>query len=148
MTPAEYDEYVWSKIDPKIMQRGPVAILDWAILKLNSEAGELAGLLSRRDYHERDVDEKEFCFEDGDCQFYVSVIALVLGYSTQTIMEMNVAKLNDRGDYANYLQQKMEAEKPENPYADVIADLERTLRRYYDLAGKDSGEIDPAESSP
>lgn len=144
----EYDAFVWEKIDPKVKALGPIGILQWGITKLNSEAGELAALIAQRDYHGHAVEDSKFAYEDGDSGFMVSVIAQALGYSTQHILEMNMAKLTQRGDYANYLREKMATTPTENPYAEVITGLERTLRRFYDLAGKDTGELDPAESTP
>jgi NTP pyrophosphatase (non-canonical NTP hydrolase) len=140
---SEYDAFVLDMIDPKVKELGPVGILFWGITKLNSEAGELAGALARREYHQREVDEREFVFEDGDCLFYVSVIAQALGYSTQHVLDSNVAKLTERGNYANYLSEKMAAEKPVAYTPQEQALIDAVLR-----AVRDSGELDPAESSP
>jgi hypothetical protein len=146
MTPAEYDDFVWSRVDPKIMQRGAQAILAWAAHKAASEAGEVNGEIAKRDYHERDVSETVIAYEWGDVLYYVSAGAQALGLSLYSIMEMNVAKLTDRGDYANYLRQKMEATPRDGAYDEVIANLETTLRRYKDLAGAHIGEQGPAET--
>lgn len=137
MTPAEYDDFVWSRVDPKIMQRGAQAILAWAAHKAASEAGEVNGEIAKRDYHERDVSETVIAYEWGDVLYYVSAGAQALGLSLNTVMEMNVSKLTDRGDYANYLRQKMEAEapQPQHPESKAAAIVEMhkdAIRAIYD----------------
>jgi hypothetical protein len=69
--------------------------------------------------------------------YYVSAGAQALGLSLNTVMEMNVSKLTDRGDYANYLRQKMEAEapQPQHPESKAAAIVEMhkdAIRAIYD----------------
>jgi hypothetical protein len=99
----EYDRYVLSKLDPRVLQRGPLAVLGYAIAKLNSEAGELSSLWAKREYHEADIPEAEFVLEAGDCQFYTTLVWWALGLTTRFGMALNRQKLDARGDYAAWL---------------------------------------------
>lgn len=151
MTPAEYDDFVWSKLDPKVKEGGDIAVLHWSGLKLASESGEFAGEIVKRDFHQRPVNEMVLIYELGDALYPIATGARALGVSLQTVMEMNVAKLTERGDYANYLRQKMEqsGSGPTSEVQDVIDALQATARQIIDRwpEPQDAGELDPAESS-
>lgn len=151
MTPAEYDDFVWSKLDPKVKEGGDIAVLHWSGLKMSTETGEFNGEIVKRDFHQREVSELALMYELGDALYPISTAAHALGVSLDTIMQMNVAKLTERGDYANYLRQKMEqsGSGPVSEVQDVIDALQATARRIIDRwpEPQDSGELDPAESS-
>jgi NTP pyrophosphatase (non-canonical NTP hydrolase) len=69
--------------------------LDYLILGLASEAGEVAG---KRKKHIRDggVDVVSIIDEIGDCMWYIARIADELDFSMEEVLQRNWAKLKDR----------------------------------------------------
>ena len=69
--------------------------IDYLILGLASEAGEVAG---KRKKHIRDggVDVVSIIDEIGDCMWYIARIADELGFSMEEVLQRNWAKLKDR----------------------------------------------------
>lgn len=73
--------------------------LEYVVLGLTNEAGEVAGVLKK---HIRDgnVSDQEFASkmrkELGDCLWYLSMCASELGMSLDVIAEENIDKLLDR----------------------------------------------------
>ena len=113
----EYDAFVWSKLDPKVKALGPVGVRQWAMAKIAEEYGELSKL-DVRHMHGYDIDQAERWKETGDLEFAVSVLCQSMGLSTEFIMQRNIVKLSERGDYATYLADKTledrtEKERPE-----------------------------------
>ncbi len=71
--------------------------LEYLILKLNGESGEVAELLGKaiRDDNWKNFNEN-IAKELGDVLWYTSSIAMYLGYDLDYIAELNITKLQDR----------------------------------------------------
>lgn len=69
--------------------------LDYAILGLASEAGELAGKY-KKFLRDGVLDEKAFKHEIGDCIWYIALLATLLNAPLSEIAQQNLDKLADR----------------------------------------------------
>ena len=69
--------------------------LDYMILGLASEAGEVAGN-RKKEIRDGDIDSQTLAHEAADCLWYVAGIAQVLGVSLEDLAQANLAKLADR----------------------------------------------------
>lgn len=65
-------------------------------LGLTGEAGEFADLMKKHHGHGHDLDRPKAAKELGDVLWYLAVLADSLGYSLDTIAQMNVEKLKAR----------------------------------------------------
>lgn len=96
MTMGKYDR-VAAMTDKHTICLGPVPYL---VMGLASEAGELAGKIKKVfrdqsgdfDYQQREV----IAYELGDCLWYLTRLANVMGYDLETIATMNARKLESR----------------------------------------------------
>lgn len=68
--------------------------LEWAILGLNSEAGEVADILIKEKYF--DQDPSGLVDELGDCLHYLLAICHLTGISWESVIEANLQKSKDR----------------------------------------------------
>ena len=72
----------------------------YPLLKITAEAAEILDKVSkvefRNDTSKGPITEEWLLKEAGDCLWYVSEIATILGVSLETVAEMNIAKLRDR----------------------------------------------------
>lgn len=66
------------------------------VLGVMTEAGELANPVKKRIGYGQSLDVANMIEEIGDCLFYLTGLADVLGYSLQEIMERNQSKLRRR----------------------------------------------------
>lgn len=68
------------------------------LLGLNEEAGEAAGKLKKFMRGDRDWAEtvKLIIYELGDQTWYIALVASLLGFTLQEVMEINMNKLRDR----------------------------------------------------
>ncbi|MGY0013268.1 nucleoside triphosphate pyrophosphohydrolase family protein [Bacillus anthracis] len=80
----------WNKEGLKTERMANVA------LGLAGEAGEVADLIKKTNYHGHTIERKELIKELGDILYYVSVGAHELGYTLQEIAEININKLAKR----------------------------------------------------
>lgn len=71
------------------------AMLQHAVLGLNSEAGEVAGIY-QKEFQGHPVDTNRVIKELGDCLWMIAEAATALGISLSYIMEDNIAKLKAR----------------------------------------------------
>lgn len=75
-------------------------MLVWNAIGLAGEAGEVADTLKKAIFHKHGLNLLETRLklkkELGDVLWYVAVLSTVLGYSLDTIMELNIAKLRQR----------------------------------------------------
>lgn len=78
-----------------------------SVIGINAEGGELATQLQRWLYYGKPLDETNVKEELGDLLWYIAEACNAMGYSLETIMEANIAKLKIR--------------YPEK-YTDVLAD--------------------------
>ncbi|QSQ14068.1 nucleoside triphosphate pyrophosphohydrolase family protein [Myxococcus landrumensis] len=65
-------------------------------LGLTGEAGECADLVKKHVGHGHALDKEKAAKELGDTLWYVAVIAARLGYTLETVAQMNVDKLRKR----------------------------------------------------
>lgn len=65
-------------------------------LGLAGESGEVADLIKKRFMQGHSLDQKHLAKELGDICWYIAETATALGYSLETIMQMNIDKLRDR----------------------------------------------------
>lgn len=76
--------------------------LEYLILGLASEAGELAGKLKKaiRDNDGIISDDiaEAIIDEGGDCQWYIAMIAMEMGYTLSHLMDRNIEKLGSRAE--------------------------------------------------
>ena len=68
----------------------------FAVMGLNEEAGEVAGLACRECYKEIGMPQCKWLEELGDVLWYVANVARYLGVSLSDIAEGNIAKLSSR----------------------------------------------------
>ena len=103
----QYQEFVLSRIDPQVKALGSLGVIKWAIAKLNEEQAEAAKPLVMQEYHSVEYDPKEVQLENGDCLFYVTVIALFSGSNLRHLMQQNIEKLSTQsGTYQEHLARK------------------------------------------
>ena len=90
VTPNEYG--LW--VEDMVVTKGPVRMIENS-LGLVGEAGEFAEKI-KKVYRDNVMDNAAILNELGDVLFYVTALANYFGSSLQQVMEMNIAKLNDR----------------------------------------------------
>lgn len=66
-----------------------------AVLGLNSEAGEVAGIL-QKEWQGHEVNFEHFKKELGDCLWMIAEACDALGTDIDTVMQMNIDKLKAR----------------------------------------------------
>lgn len=66
-----------------------------AVLGLNSEAGEIAGLI-QKNFQGHTLDRQHLMKELGDCMWFIAEICDFFDISMETVMEMNIEKLRNR----------------------------------------------------
>ena len=69
--------------------------LSHGILGINSEAGELAGIVQKV-YQGHLPDREHMLKEVGDCYWFLAEICYALGTTPDEVMEMNIEKLKAR----------------------------------------------------
>ncbi|WP_099301906.1 nucleoside triphosphate pyrophosphohydrolase family protein [Bacillus sp. Marseille-P3800] len=65
-------------------------------LGITGEAGEVADLIKKMQFHGHDIDLQEFKKELGDVLWYLSQIARIAGLSLEEIAIANIDKLKNR----------------------------------------------------
>ena len=70
--------------------------LTMAALGAAGESGEFADMVKKFVYHDHELNEEQMLLELGDILWYVTEAACALGYSIETVAEMNIAKLKRR----------------------------------------------------
>lgn len=69
-----------------------------AVLGLNSEAGEVAGILQKK-YQGHPVDQEHLVKEMGDCLWMIAELCDAINVSMEYVMTMNIEKLKARYPY-------------------------------------------------
>lgn len=67
-----------------------------AALGLTGEAGEVAEIIKKHLFHATPLDQDALVKELGDCLWYVSAFATVLGLSLDDVAQRNIEKLRRR----------------------------------------------------
>lgn len=67
-----------------------------AVLGLCGESGEVADLVKKHRFQGHDIDIEHIAKELGDVAWYLAVGAYAIGYDLETILQMNVDKLEAR----------------------------------------------------
>lgn len=65
-------------------------------LGLCGESGEVADIIKKHTFQGHELDKKHIVEELGDVAWYMAVLADMLGYSLNDVLEMNVEKLKKR----------------------------------------------------
>lgn len=65
-------------------------------LGLAGEAGEVADIVKKHKFQGHALDAEHIAKECGDCLWYIAETATAIGYDLETIMQMNIDKLNAR----------------------------------------------------
>ena len=76
--------------------RLPTADINYAVLNLAGEAGEVASKLAKAIRDSKVVDRNEVAKELGDCVWCITLAAIELGFTLEQVAEMNIKKLADR----------------------------------------------------
>lgn len=66
------------------------------LMGLNGEAGEAIDILKKHLFQGHDLDENHLAKELGDVAWYLAISADAIGYDLETILQMNVNKLQAR----------------------------------------------------
>lgn len=77
--------------------------LEYAVLSLSGEVGELANLLKKKVYHNKPgIDNDAFIDEASDVLWYLSCLADALGITLSEIATFNIEKLKKRYNSSSY----------------------------------------------
>lgn len=71
-------------------------MIDYAILGIGGEAGELLDLQKKWKHHGHPYDRKKFLLELGDLCWYIAMYATAHGFLLSEVMEENIKKLQKR----------------------------------------------------
>jgi NTP pyrophosphatase (non-canonical NTP hydrolase) len=92
MNAQEYTQFVLSKVSPETIEQPLMA----GALGLAGEAGEVADLVKKYTFHGHKLAIEEVVEELGDLFFYMTLIMHALETDLETVIEMNVQKLDSR----------------------------------------------------
>ena len=70
--------------------------LSHAVIGLNEEAGEVAGLLKKHVYRNKTRTDEQWIDELGDVLWYLTAAAVIKGFTLEDIWQHNVEKLEAR----------------------------------------------------
>lgn len=70
--------------------------LSHAVIGLNEEAGEVAGLLKKHVYRNKTRTDEQWIDELGDVLWYLTAVAVIKGFTLEDIWQHNVEKLEAR----------------------------------------------------
>ena len=76
--------------------RLPTADLEYCVMNLAAEAGEVAGLFAKARRDVKLIDKDNLCKELGDCVWQVAAVAHLSGLTLEEILEANLIKLASR----------------------------------------------------
>ena len=96
MTPNEYQEACLRTASDKMYATPYENMLLDGALGLCGESGEVADLVKKSIFQGHPLDRGHIAEELGDCLWYVSITAYAVGYNLDTIMQMNISKLQKR----------------------------------------------------
>lgn len=93
MTPNDYQQ---AALRTAPVDLPPERLLLNGLMGLNGEAGEAIDILKKHLFQGHELDTAHIAKELGDVAWYLAVSANAIGYDLETIMQMNVNKLNAR----------------------------------------------------
>ena len=76
--------------------RLPTADLEYCVMNLAAESGEVAGLFAKARRDEKLIDKDNLCKELGDVCWQVAAVAHLSGLTLEEILEANLIKLAKR----------------------------------------------------
>ena len=71
-------------------------LIENGALGLAGECGEVADIVKKHLFQGHEIDKKHIAEELGDVCWYIAISAYAIGYDLETIMKMNVEKLQKR----------------------------------------------------
>ena len=83
-------------LGPLIHRTDSTDFLNFAVLGLTEESGEVSGLAVRSIYKLKDVQEDRWLEELGDVLWYLVATILAKGYTIEEVWRYNTKKLEDR----------------------------------------------------
>ena len=92
MTGNEYQKAAMRTCD---LGLGPDDMLRHAVFELNSEAGEVAGIMQKV-YQGHSFDKMHMLKELGDCLWGIAEACTALGFTLEEVMQLNIDKLKAR----------------------------------------------------
>lgn len=86
------NQYQYSAMKTRL----PTADLEYCIMNLAAEAGEVAGIFAKARRDEKLIDKDNLCKELGDVCWQVAAVAHLSGLTLEEILEANLIKLAKR----------------------------------------------------
>lgn len=71
-------------------------LLTNGVLGLSGESGECADIVKKHLFQGHELDAEKLAKELGDVAWYLAVASYAIGYSLETVLQMNVDKLRKR----------------------------------------------------
>ena len=93
MTANHYQELALRTINPEL---SPKEQLLNGLMGLCGESGEAIDIMKKHLAQKHDLDQEHLAKELGDVAWYLAIAAYFLGYDLETIMAMNIEKLQER----------------------------------------------------
>ena len=84
------------RLDDAILKAPLKAQMIHASLGLTGEAGEVADLMKKHIFHEKELDMEHLKKELGDVCWYIALMCDAIGTDFEEIMQMNIDKLSKR----------------------------------------------------
>lgn len=113
----QYQEKIIGFMNPKVMEDNHDILMN-AVLGICGEAGEVADLIKKWLFHERDLDLDKLDKEAGDVLFYIALYANARGVLLSDIAQKNVDKLTARYEDKPWTAEASMAKKDELPRKD------------------------------
>ena len=76
--------------------RLPTADMEYCVMNLAAEAGEVAGIFAKARRDDKTIDKENLCKELGDVCWQVAAVAHLSGLTLEDILEANLIKLAKR----------------------------------------------------
>lgn len=90
------NEYQQAALRTANKSLAPIEQLANGLMGLNGEAGEAIDILKKHLFQGHELDSEHMVKELGDVAWYLAVSANAIGYGLETVMRVNVEKLNAR----------------------------------------------------
>lgn len=89
----QYQKNAWRTANSRLSNSSQ---LSNGLMGLNGEAGEAIDILKKHLYQGHELDKEHLAKELGDVAWYLAISAYALSYDLGTILQMNIAKLEER----------------------------------------------------